>query len=200
MFQFMSDLLETPSLTDRFPDPFVDADADLDATEPAEDDNDGGDGGGDADDPQAGRAARRPVPQRAVQAAQRKAVAKTIQVMAANKKTRAATAALLGVQNADDVAAVTMACLSAGKAALRPVRDVLEVAGMDNPFAMMGAAIALADSDARFKAAWDALDTVASVGRQPGNAAKAGMAFAQAVAALTDAQKEELRLPEELIG
>lgn len=182
-----------------FPDPFLEQ-----ASAPAEPEDAQGDEPDEASDEGSDatqeRSVRQPDRARVVQAAQRKAVGKTIQVMQATKKARAATAALLGVANPEDVAAVTIACLTAGKAALRPVRDVLEVAAAGDPFAVMSAAISLADNADRFKAAWDALDTVAHLGRQPANPGKAGMAFAQAASKLTETQKEDLKLPEELIG
>lgn len=194
----MSDIDETTSPSGAFPDPFLEPEATLTDSDQglADDETAAGEDGDSAQE----RAARRAAPARAIQAAQRKAIAKTVQVMGAPKKTRAATAALLGVANPEDIAGITMSCLTAGKAALRPVRDVLEVAAASDAFAAMSAAISLVDNPERFKAAWDALDTVAHLGRQPGNPSKAGMALAEAASKLTDAQRDELRLPEQLIG
>lgn len=133
---------------------------------------------------------------RAVQVA---AVAKTLQIAAAEADQRSSLAALLNVSDPDDIRTLTVAALTAGSTAGRPIGDVDEVA-TSAPMDAVLTAIALTETPDRFKAAWSALNAISPLGRMPANPVKAAGVFARAAQELDGQQRAQLAAPLQLIG
>lgn len=175
-------------MSDEFPAPHDDADpftfdADVDGPSDAE----VVDHAGSAPDPD--KARLRLIRQTAQRAAK---------IAAAPAKTRAALAEILGAK--DTVADLTVAAMASGRGRGRVVEDIVSVASSDPMLAGINA-VMLAEDPKRFRAAWALLRRYAKdlPEQVPASSAKAGLAFAKAALALTDADKAALRAPLDLI-
>lgn len=177
-------------MSDEFPAPHDDADpftfdADVDGPSDAE----VVDHAGSAPDPD--KARLRLIRQTAQRAAK---------IAAAPAKTRAALAEILATK--DTVVDLTVAAMASGRGRGRGrvVEDIVSVASSDPMLAGINA-VMLAEDPKRFRAAWALLRRYAKdlPEQVPASSAKAGLAFAKAALALTDADKAALRAPLDLI-
>lgn len=128
----------------------------------------------------------------------RQTAQRAAKIAAAPAKTRSALAEILGVK--DTVVDLTVAAMTSGRGRGRVVDDIVSVASSDPMLAGINA-VMLAEDPKRFKAAWGLLRRYAKDLPElvPASAAKAGLAFAKAALALTDADKAALRAPLDLI-